>query len=144
MTRTLGPRQLAALTGVSTDTLRHYERIGVLPAPPRSAGGYRRYGDAAVARVQLIRRALTVGFSLKDLARILGERDRGGAPCRKVRAIVGDRLARVDEELAALTALKSDLTALLADWDRRLADTPPRTQARLLDSLGCTKSPVRG
>jgi DNA-binding transcriptional MerR regulator len=144
MSESLGPRQLAALAGVSTDTLRHYERIGVLPAPARTAAGYRRYGDASVARVQLIRRALIIGFSLKDLARILKERDRGGAPCRKVRATVCDRLARIDQELAALTMLKSDLTALLEDWDQKLAVTPPRIQARLLDSLGCTKTPAGG
>jgi DNA-binding transcriptional MerR regulator len=88
-----------------------------------------------VARVALVRRALQIGFSIADLARLTRERDRGGAPCRQVRAIVADRLSRIDDELAALTALKSELTALLGDWDRILAHTPPKTPARLLDTL---------
>jgi DNA-binding transcriptional MerR regulator len=137
MTQTLGPRELAALAGVSTDTLRHYEKSGVLPAPGRTAGGYRRYPAEAVPRVALIRRALKIGFTLKDLARVLRERDRGAAPCHKVRAIVGDRLARLDREIADLHTLKGELTALLHDWDQRLAQTPANRQARLLDGLGC-------
>ena len=142
---TLTPRELAASAGISTDTLRHYERRGVLPPPPRTSAGYRRYPVSAVARVALVRRALQIGFSIADLARVTRERDQGGAPCRKVRAIVADRLSRIDAELAALTALKAELTATLAEWDAILAQTPPRTQAKLLDTLapsnrraGCT------
>jgi DNA-binding transcriptional MerR regulator len=138
---TLSARELAATAGVSTDTLRYYERRGVLPAPSRTSGGYRRYPPAAVARVAMIRRALAIGLSIADLSRVLRERERGGAPCRKVRTIVSARLARIDGELAALAALKRDLTALLEEWDARLADTAPAAQARLLDSLGgCTKN----
>jgi MerR family Zn(II)-responsive transcriptional regulator of zntA len=142
---TLSPRQLAATAGISTDTLRHYERSGVLAAPARTRAGYRRYPRSAVARVALIRRALGIGFSIKELARVFRERQQGGAPCRKVRAIVSERLSRIDGELAALTALKKDLSDLLEDWDARLAATPPNAQARLLESLtdagetGCTE-----
>ena len=128
----MNPSALARQVGVSTDTLRHYERLGLL-APVRSAAGYRRYSVDDVARVHLIRRALAIGFSLADLARVLRERDRGGAPCRKVHALVAARLSAIDDELANLTALKADLRALLDDWDRRLAATPAGGQARLLD-----------
>lgn len=131
----LTPRELAASAGISTDTLRYYERSGVLPEPARTRGGYRRYAPAAVARVAMIRRALAIGFSIKDLSRVLGDREHGGAPCRKVRAIVSDRLSRIDVELAALAALKEDLVQLLAEWDAKLAVTPANSQARLLDSL---------
>lgn len=139
---TLSPRELAASAGISTDTLRHYERSGVLPAPARTQSGYRRYPAGSVARVAMIRRALAIGFSIKDLSRMLSERERGGAPCRKVRAVVSDRLARIDGEIAALVALKKELVALLAEWDARLAATPPRAQARLLESL--TKAGAAG
>ena len=141
----MSPRQLAATAGISTDTLRHYERSGVLAAPARTRAGYRRYPRSAVARVALIRRALSIGFSIKELARVFEERQQGGAPCRKVRAIVSERLSRIDAELEALTALKKDLSGLLEDWDARLAATPPNAQARLLESLadadedGCTE-----
>jgi len=90
---TLSPRELAASAGISTDTLRHYEKSGVLPKPARTRAGYRRYPADAARRVALVRRALAIGFSIKELARVFRERDQGGAPCRKVRAIVGDRLA---------------------------------------------------
>jgi DNA-binding transcriptional MerR regulator len=147
-TTTMSPRELAASAGVSTDTLRHYERSGVLPKPARTRAGYRRYPAQAVTRVALIRRALTIGFSIKDLARVFREREQGGAPCRKVRAIVGDRLARIDEEMAALVTLKAELTELVREWDDQLVRTPIGQPAKLLESLpltgggGCTrKSP---
>lgn len=132
---TLSPRELAASAGISTDTLRYYERCGVLPAPARTRAGYRRYPASSVQRVALIRRALTIGFSIKELARVFRERDRGGAPCRKVHAIVSTRLAKIDAELAALTALKGDLQALLSEWDARLAGTPPGEPAKLLEDM---------
>jgi DNA-binding transcriptional MerR regulator len=134
----LSPRELAASAGISTDTLRHYERSGVLPKPARTRAGYRRYPADAARRVALIRRALAIGFSIKDLARVFRERDRGGAPCRKVRAIVGDRLARIDAEVAALLALKADLTALVQQWDDQLVRTAPGQQAKLLELLPLT------
>ena len=137
---TLTPRELAASAGISTDTLRYYERRGVLRAPARTRAGYRRYPASAAARVTLIRRALAIGFSIKDLAKVFRERDAGGAPCRKVRAIVGDRLARIDAELEALEALKAELTTLVQEWDARLAETPPNKQAKLLESLTLSRS----
>jgi DNA-binding transcriptional MerR regulator len=132
---TLTRTALARLAGVSPDTLRHYERKGVLPPPPRSANGYRRYPVSAVTRVQLVQRALAVGFTLDELARVWRERDSGGAPCQKVRALVASRCAAVDEQLEALTALRQELGALLTEWDAKLRQTPPGRQARLLDGL---------
>ena len=131
----ISPRELAASAGISTDTLRYYERSGVLPKPARTRAGYRRYPAAATARVALIRRALAIGFSIKQLARVFREKEQGGAPCRKVRAIVAERLSRIDAELASLETLKVDLTELLRDWDAKLAQTPDRQQAKLLESL---------
>ena len=132
---TLTRSALARLAGVSPDTLRHYERKGVLPAPPRSTNGYRRYPESAVARVQLIQRALAVGFTLDGLARVLRERDAGGAPCRKVHALVAERLSALEAQLDALTTLRDELRDLLAEWDGRLQQVPAGRQARLLDGL---------
>ena len=75
---------LARLAGVSTDTLRFYERRGLLPRPPRDASGYRRYPSSALTRVRVIQQALDAGFTIVDLARVFGQRDAGGAPCREV------------------------------------------------------------
>ncbi len=131
----LSPRDVARLTGVSTDTLRHYEMRGVLPAPSRSPAGYRRYPLETVTRVQLIQRALRIGFSIDDLTTAYRQRDRGGVPCQRVHRLVEARLAQLDRQIAELTDLRKDLSTLLDQWTERLAATPPGRQARLLDLL---------
>jgi DNA-binding transcriptional MerR regulator len=131
----LGPRDVARMTGVSTDTLRHYERKGLLPAVARTDSGYRRYAPATVERVLLIQRALAIGFSLAELKRVLTVRDKGGAPCRAVRALVGERLDELERRIDELITCREALRALLVDWDATLANTPPDQQARLLDTL---------
>ena len=131
----LGPSDVSARSGVSTDTLRHYERLGSLSATVRTRAGYRRYHPSTVARVQLIQRALAIGFSLRDLASVLQQREKGEPPCRRVRAMVGERLATLNRQLTDLAALRDDMTALLHDWDERLAKTPSGQRARLLDML---------
>jgi DNA-binding transcriptional MerR regulator len=132
----MGPRDVARATGVSTDTLRHYERKGLLPGVTRTAAGYRRYSAAAIDRVLLIQRALVVGFSLTDLKRVLGARDRGGAPCQGVRALVGQRLEQLNQRIEELCRLRDELGVLLSEWDDRLSGTPEGERAHLLDTLG--------
>lgn len=127
--------ELARICGVSTDTLRHYERMGILARPPRTRAGYRRYPPDAVARVQLVRRALGVGLTLDELARILRVRDRGGAPCRQVRALAESKLREIEGQIADLSRLREHLRALLADWDQRLAGVPDGVRAGLLEAL---------
>ena len=131
----LNPAELARLTNVSTDTLRHYERKGLIARPVRTRSGYRRYAPETVARVLLIQRALAVGFSLADLVRVLAERDKGGAPCRSVHALVTSRLADLDRRIDELQMLRRELSRLIQEWEARLAATPHGTQARLLDTL---------
>jgi len=130
----LGPRALADACGVSTDTVRHYERLGLLRAV-RSSAGYRRFPPDSVERIRLIQRALTIGFSLRDLAAVLARREHGEPPCRRVRALVGDRLAALETRLAELTVLRDEMRVLVRDWDARLARTPEGQRARLLDVL---------
>ena len=127
--------ELARQAGVSPDTLRHYERIGVLPRPPRTESGYRRYPPSAVDRVRLIRRALAIGFSLDELRKFLQVRDRGGAPCRNVRALAAVKLDQTEQRIAELEALRDQLKAMLSDWDARLAGAPDGQPVRLLESL---------
>lgn len=127
--------ELAGAAGVSTDTLRHYERMGVLPRPARAANGYRHYPETALERVLMVRRALAVGFTLDELASILNERDNGGAPCRKVRELVGQKLSFVEEQLEALAELRDELSGIVSDWDWRLGDTGLNARADLLKNL---------
>jgi DNA-binding transcriptional MerR regulator len=135
--------ELARLAGVSTDTLRHYERKGVLPRPRRTANGYRRYPATALQRVQLVRRALAVGFTLEELAAILSARERGRAPCREVRALAARKLAEVETRLAELIALRAELRATLQDWDARLARAAPDARAGLLEALATRDGTAR-
>ena len=130
--------ELARRANVSADTLRHYERKGLLAPPHRAANGYREYPEAALPRVRLIQRALDMGFSLDDLARVLRQRDAGGAPCAQVRAVAAARLAQLEERISSLQALRTELAGLLSEWDRRLATLPPGKRAGLLDALGAT------
>ena len=127
--------ELAKAAGVSTDTLRHYERKGVLSRPNRAKNGYRLYPESALNRVLLARRALSIGFSLNELARILSERDKGGAPCREVHELVAEKLLIVEEQLIALAALRDELRLTLADWDDRLAGAAAGSRVGLLESL---------
>jgi len=125
----------ARLTRVSTDTLRHYERLGLLPAPRRTPSNYRDYAPSAEGRVTLIQRALRVGFSLPELKAILAVRDKGGLPCRRVHRLLHEKLRAMDEQIAALLAWRTDVKKLLRGWDQRLARTPAGHAARLLEAL---------
>jgi DNA-binding transcriptional MerR regulator len=127
--------ELARIAGISADTLRHYERVGVLPAPRRSQGNYRLYPAEAVERVRLVRRSLSIGFSLPELAKILRVRAQGEFPCRQVKALLEDKLNRVEQEILELKALHGHLRALLKDWHQRLEQTPQGQPARLLENL---------
>ncbi len=127
--------ELARLAGVSTDTLRHYERMKLLAVPRRSSGNYRLYPPEALDRVRLIRGALAVGFSLPELARILKVRDNGGAPCRQVKRLLEEKLVDLGGQIADLVAMQRHLRTVLKDWDQRLKGTPDGKPARLLETL---------
>jgi len=127
--------ELARLAGVSADSLRHYERKRVLRRPGRSANGYRQYPADALQRVKLIRRALTVGFTLDELATVLEVRDRGGAPCKEVRAVAAAKLSSVEAQMRDLVALRRELRSILSDWDQALAKCGPGKRANLLEAL---------
>lgn len=133
--RWIGPRAVATATGVSTDTLRYYERLGLLSGVTRTGSGYRRYRPDQIQRVQLIQRALLIGFSLQDLARALRRRESATPPCHEVRALVASRLDALDERLDELERLRAAMQGLLAEWDVRLAQTAAGQPARLLDML---------
>jgi DNA-binding transcriptional MerR regulator len=121
MTEVLQIGELAERTGVSVDTIRHYERLGLLPKAARTNAGYRQYAPSAVVRVRLVRHALRFGFSLRDVAGFLRVRESGGRPCRDVRAAAERILTAVDQRIAELTAARKEMSRTLRDWDRRLA-----------------------
>lgn len=127
--------EIAKSAGVSPDTIRYYERLGLIPKPARSPAGYRQYPPSAVDRVTLVRQALRFGFSLRDVGRFLRIRASGGAPCSDVRAAARRILAAVDQQIAELTAARETIRQTLENWDQRLAHTRANRPAHLLESI---------
>ena len=123
------------MTGVSVDTLHHYEKARVLERASRRENGYRDYPPEALERVQMIRHALAVGFTLDELARAFKMRSAGNPPCATVRTLAAEKLEALETRIAELTALRDSLRTTMTDWDARLADTPAGQPAHLLESL---------
>ena len=125
---------LAEGSGVSTDTLRHYERKGVLRSQ-RATNGYREYAEGSLERVQMIRKSLAIGFTLDELREILDIFDRGGVPCQQVRSLAASKLSQIEAHLQEVISLRDELRDALKDWDKRLAKTPSGQRANLLKTL---------
>lgn len=134
-TRRLRSAELARLAGVSADTLRHYEQKGLLPVAPRSPNGYREYAPEAGQRVRLVRRAVALGFTLDEIARLLAVRDKGGAPCRSVRALAEQKLRTLEQRLVELSQARDSLRTVLRRWDTLLEGVPEGQRAGLLEAL---------
>jgi DNA-binding transcriptional MerR regulator len=132
---TLRSGELAKATGVSPDTVRHYEKIGVIPRASRTESGYRLYPKSAVERVMVVQRALRIGFTLAELADVLRARDAGGAPCQRVYNLATEKLKGVTADIAALKQTERYLKQVLADWEGRIQRTPPGQKSNLLHSL---------
>jgi DNA-binding transcriptional MerR regulator len=139
--RVLRSGELAKQLGISPDTLRLYERKGLLPRPPRSENGYRSYPPEAINRIRVIRAALSIGFTIDELADIFAQRDRGGAPCRQVREMAGAKLKNLERQVAALNALRDQVRTVLQRWDKVLKKTPQAQRAGLLESLAAGTAP---
>ena len=120
---------------MTRDALRHYERMGVLPAPNRLRNNYRAYPADAPRRLRIIKAAVAVGFTLEELSSILRRRDAGDAPCRQVRRQAGMKLDRIEQTIRHLKSLRKTLREVLDEWDERLAGTAPGRRAGLLEAL---------
>ena len=127
--------ELANAAGVSTDTIRHYERKGALQRARRARNGYREYPEQALHRVRTIRQALALGFTLDELSEIFRVHDRGGVPCRKVRNLAAEKLSELELHLKEMRKLRNDLRHTINDWDARLSNIAPGHQAGLLEAL---------
>lgn len=106
--------ELASETGVKVPTIRYYEGIGILPAPPRTEGNQRRYDSAALERLRFIAHARAMGFPMDELRAMLRIADHRDAPCEDIDALVRARLSEVEDRIARLTALRSELRGMLS------------------------------
>lgn len=105
--------QLAKEAGVGVETIRFYEREGLLAKPRRSPSGYRQYPPEAAGRVKFLRRAQWLGFTLKDAQELLALRDDPDADRASVREKAADKLADIEERIAELQAMRVELARLL-------------------------------
>lgn len=110
--------QLAREVGVKVDTVRFYERSGLLPKAERTAAGYRAYDAAALKRLRFIKQAQALGFSLDEIKRILNLRGQGAATCRCVVGIAEATLSDTEEKLRELQEFHDRLKQAVAQWKR--------------------------
>ncbi|WP_328690245.1 heavy metal-responsive transcriptional regulator [Streptomyces phaeochromogenes] len=115
--------ELAIKSGLTTKTIRFYEQAGLLPAPPRTPGGYRDYPSHTVARLSFVRNAQAAGLTLAEIRSVLALRDRGQAPCAQVGVLIEEHLAEIDRRMAELRQTRTALRELA----RRAAVTDPDT-----------------
>lgn len=106
--------QVASEAGVGIDTVRYYERRGVLPAAPRTAAGYRVYTEAAVARIRLTRRLQSLGLTLDEIIGALHAQDAGHASCASGRWRLRAALGRIESRIADLARVQGELRDALA------------------------------
>ena len=116
--RTFSIGTLARDTGVNIETIRYYERIGLLPAPPRTKGNYRSYGLAHRQKLAFIRRARDLGFTMEQVRTLLVLSDHNANPCAEVDSLARQRLADVEQKILGLRKLRSELRDMIGRCER--------------------------
>jgi MerR family mercuric resistance operon transcriptional regulator len=123
--------QVARSAGVGLETVRFYERQGLLPEPPRKESGYRQYPEDIVPRLRFIRGAKELGFSLKEIKELLALRVDPATTCAEVRGRARAKIADIDEKIQALQRMRRVLHKLTAACSGR----GPITDCPILDAL---------
>ena len=116
--------QLAARAGVRADTIRYYERSGLLPEPNRTDGDHRRYGPADLDRMLFIRGAQRLGLRLAEIRELLSVRDTGVCPCGPAETLLSEHIGEIDREIARLARLRADLARMVVGLSGRSGPCP--------------------
>lgn len=127
-----GPLAIGTLskrTGCKIETIRYYERAGLIPHPLRSPGGYRLYGTAQLKRLTFIRRARALGFSIEEVRALLNLADHRRRPCTEARAIAAAHLSDVRAKIADLKMMELVLRRTVARCTRRGGSHCPLIEA---------------
>ena len=127
--------EIAERSQVSIDTVRYYERKGLLRDVVRDEAGHRRFPPGAADRILVIRRATALGFTLDELARIFQRRASGAVPCGHVLQSARQKLVALDERIREMQSLRATLAGVIATWEQQFQQTPAGTLAHLLESL---------
>jgi DNA-binding transcriptional MerR regulator len=110
--RSLTVKRLADVAGVRPDTVRYYEKVGLLPAPARTESGYRAYEPGMVDRLRFIQGAQRLGLSLAEIRDLLAVRDTGRCPCEPAAPLLRRHISELDAEMARLSALRAELVTM--------------------------------
>lgn len=122
--------ELSRRTGCSVETIRYYERIELLPPPPRTAAGYRLYGGAHEERLRFVRRARELGFSLGEVRALLRLAEGGDRACAEARALASVHLADIRAKIGRLEAMEAVLEGVV-----RRCDDGPHADCALIATL---------
>ena len=127
--------QLAKASGVHLETIRYYERIGLIRKPPRTAGGYRLYGETELARLRFIRCGRELGFGLEKIQNLLVLQDAQGSTCEQVRTIAHEQIEAIDAKVTQFLRMKEILKRVVEHCP---ADPSPTDCCPVLDYMaGC-------
>jgi DNA-binding transcriptional MerR regulator len=118
---------LGAEVGLSAATVRYYERLGLLPAPARTAAGYCQYQQDAVERLRFINSAQRVGLRLREIAELLTICDQGLCPCGHSEALLRARMAEIDTQMAELQAVRGELARVVERYPAAACHDPTAT-----------------
>ena len=127
---------LARTTSTKVETIRYYERIGLLPAPARTSGNYRAYTAEHLNRLSFIRRSRELGFTLDQVRALLDLADQREHSCEAVDAIAGEHLLEVERKIADLSALRQELRQLLSSCGHGTV-----AECRIIETLSPRQSP---
>ncbi len=125
---------LARATATKVETIRYYERIGLLSAPARTGGNYRAYTAEHLGRLSFIRRARDLGFTLQQVRALLGLSDQLDRPCDAVDALARQHLAEVDRKISDLRLLRKELASVIGQCDKGTI-----AQCRIIEALAPTQ-----
>lgn len=131
--------ELATRSGLTPDTLRYYERVGLLPKAPRTIGGFRMYTASTIECLRFIKQAQMLGFTLREIRDLLGYQSSGGLTrCRRVRDMLRGKLAELQARLVELQDFQRTLADSLRDCERTLQGAAARSdepQCPVIDTL---------
>ncbi len=124
--------KLAKQAEVNIETIRYYERRGLIPRPPRRESGYRQYNEDTVTRIQFIKRAKELGFSLREILELLSLRLDPGTTCGDVKKRAEIKIADIEEKIRTLQGMKKALMNLTVECKGR----GPVSECPILEALG--------
>jgi DNA-binding transcriptional MerR regulator len=111
--------EVARRAEIGIETLRYYERLGLLGSPRRTEANYRVYSASIFTRLDFIRKAQAMGFTLDEIGRIIQESEKGQSPCAEVRRIARRKLEELDLRLKQLRQYRNELAETLVEWERK-------------------------